>query len=101
MLKITGETRVFSKEINKKVYYSTTISNKNENGTYDKMYISIQFRKDVLVSNNTDIIINDGFLTFYKGKDETQKMKLVILDFELKGQEEETNDYFDDSELPF
>lgn len=101
MLKITGETRIFSKEINKKLYYSTTISNKNEDGTYENMYISVQFKKDVLVRNNTNVIIKNGFLTFYKSKDETQKLKLVVLDFDYDCQVEDSTDDYDDDDLPF
>lgn len=48
-LQIVGTTRIFAKEINGKTLYSTSVSSKKQDGTYDKMYISVQLPKDMAV----------------------------------------------------
>ena len=44
-MNITGLCRIFKKELNGKELYSTTISSKNQNGEWDKMYLSVQLPK--------------------------------------------------------
>lgn len=96
-MKVTGKTRIFKNEFNGKVNYSTSISNKKEDGTYDKMYLSVQFKKGM--ETEGDIDIKDGFLSFFKTKEGLPKLKLVILDYA-----KEQNDFIDvpdGSDLPF
>ena len=54
---VTGNTRIFKKEINGKELYSTTISNKNQEGKWERMYLSVQLPKNVVLEDSTDINI--------------------------------------------
>jgi hypothetical protein len=78
-MKVTGKTRIFKNEFNGRTNYSTSISNKKEDGTYDKMYLSVQFKRGM--ETEGDIDIKDGFLGFYKTKDGLPKVKLIVLDY--------------------
>lgn len=97
-MKVTGKTRIFKNEYNGNTYYTTSISNKKEDGSYENMYISTQFKKGKEVEGVIEI--TDSFLTFYKDKNGLPKVKLVILDYA-------TNQEFDfttvntEEELPF
>lgn len=103
-MQIRGETMIFA---NEKGGYSTTISNKNQDGTYDNMYIAVNFKKDVMVENKTKIDITNGFLSFYKTREGLPKLKIVVMDFEIKGntetKQEEVNNFEinQDDDLPF
>ena len=77
-MKITGETMIFKNDIG----YSTSVSNKKEDGTYENMSISVNFRKGVELENKTKINITDGFLSFYRTKNDEKRLKLVVMDFE-------------------
>lgn len=76
-LKVIGDTMIFKSEYG----YTTTISNKNINGEYEKMYIQVQFPKGIELENKTKIKIVSSFLSFYKAKDGMPKLKLVVQDF--------------------
>ena len=97
-LQLVGTTRIFAKEIDGKKLYSTSISSKKQDGTYDKMYVSVQLPRDTVLQNNTDIIILDGFISFYKSKDGLAKLKIVVMKFEI---EETTQQEVQKSDLPF
>lgn len=97
-MKISGETMIFK---NDKGYYETSISNKKEDGTYENMYVSVNFKKGIEIENKTKINILDGFISFYKNKEGLPKIKLVILDFINVGQEIESDIMIDRSDLPF
>lgn len=94
-MKISGETMIFKNDRG----YSTTISNKKEDGSYENMFIPVNFKKGIEVPNKTKINVINGFLSFYKTKDGLAKVKMVITDFEQK----QNNEYeiTDSSELPF
>lgn len=97
-MKVTGKTRIFKNEYNGNTYYTTSISNKKEDGTYENMSISVQFRKGQEVEGNIEI--NDSFLTFYKDKNGMPKIKLVIMEYT----KEMTDDFVNvpvDEGLPF
>lgn len=96
-LQIVGTTRIFTKEINGKNFYSTSISNKNLDGTYDKMYVAVQLPKNTTLENKTDITILEGFISFYKNKDGLAMPKIVVMKFEIEKQEEVSSN----SDLPF
>lgn len=101
-LQIAGTTRIFAKEVNGKTFYSTSISTKNLDGTYDRMYISVQFPKDTVIQNNTDVMILDSFLSFYKDKNGLAKLKLVVMKFEIEGTNQQPEFVADNSsDLPF
>ena len=82
-MKVIGEIMLFKNDFG----YSTSISNKKQDGTYDNMAISVQFRKGDMdaqkIPNKTKINIKDGFLSFYNSTAGDKKVKLVILDYEI------------------
>jgi hypothetical protein len=94
-MKITGETMIFKNDIG----YSTSISNKKEDGTYENMSISVNFRKGVELENKTKINITDGFLSFYKTKNDEKRLKLVVMDYETNEIPFKETD--EDLDLPF
>lgn len=104
-MKITERTRIFKKVLNNnQPVYSTSISNKKEDGTYENMYVAVNFKKGTEVENNTEIDIKNGFLSFYTNKEGAKLLKLVITDFEICGKQEiQQNEYsqITDDELPF
>lgn len=95
-LQIVGNTRIFAKEINGKVLYSTSISSKNIKGEWEKMYISVQMPKDTVVANGTDITILESFMSFYKNNAGLSLPKIVVQKFEIEKEEIQQ-----DSDLPF
>lgn len=95
-VKISGEMMIFANDKG----YSTTISNKKEDGTYDNMFISVNFRKGVSVANKTKINVINGFLSFYKTKDGLAKVKIVIMDFENTNNTN-NNETATEDDLPF
>lgn len=82
----SGETMIFK---NDKGFYSTSLSKKNQDGTYANAYISVGFRKGVDLPNKTKINIKSGFLTFdqYDRADGSRatNLKLFVSDFETAG----------------
>ena len=81
-MKISNEypTMVFKKEYNGKVYYSLGMSRKKQDGTYENAYIDCRFKQGVELDNQTNIYVNDGFMSFYL-KDGKPIYYLVITDF--------------------
>lgn len=57
---------IFKSERNGKVLYSIGLSKRNQDGTYDKGYMSVRFKKDVSLSDKTKIHIKQAWLDFYK-----------------------------------
>lgn len=113
MLNITGEQVIF-KNKNNAGYYTTT-SNKLEDGTFEKNFITVGFRKGVELDNFTKINIKDGFLTHYSYQNEDgetiKKFKIMVMDFDVietysnKNAEnttsDEMSDIYPDDDLPF
>ena len=96
---VTGDTMIFKNDLG----FSTTISNKNMDGTWENMYISVQFPKNderaKEMDNKTKIYIKNGFLSFYKSTAGISKVKLIITDYEIRETEktmQSNNDPFDD-----
>lgn len=103
-MNISGKTIVFKSEYG----YSTAISNKKQDGTYDKMYLQLQLPKGVEVENKTFIEITKGFLSFYKDKNGIAKPKIVVMEINadtptIKQEEIDGNDVFEltPEDLPF
>ena len=97
-MNILGKTMIFKSEYG----YSTTISTKNQEGQYERMYIAVQFPKGIELENKTLIDIKDGFLSFYKSNNGISKLKAVILNCDIvKTEEKETTNEVFDEELPF
>lgn len=102
-MKISGETMIFK---NDKGFYSTSVKNKLLDGTYENMYIPVNFKKGIEVHNKTKINVSDGFISFYKTKEGLPKIKLVVTDFEeiyVPNDEEGKHSEITDSnlDLPF
>lgn len=112
-MKIIGEIMVF-KNRNGNGYYTTT-NNKQEDGTFDKNFITVGFKKGVEVENFTKIDIKDAFLTHYSFEDENgkiqKKFKIMVMDFGIiqtysssnqnNADNEMADIYPDDDGLPF
>lgn len=108
-MNITGKTMVFKNDYG----YSCTISKKNQDGNYDRMYLQIQLPKDVELENKTMIEIKNGFLSFFKTKDGLSKIKIVVMEFTTDEeqkciqeerqaiQNEENYEISDSDDLPF
>ena len=76
-MNIIGETLIFRNEFG----YSTSISRKNQDGEYEKMYLSVQLPKGVELENKTKINITKGFLSFYKNKQGLPQVKIVVMEY--------------------
>ena len=96
-LKVTGEIFIFK---NDKGAYSTSISNKKEDGSYENMRISVNFRKGTELENKTKINVTNGFLSFWKNNQGHPQLILVILDFENLTNTTNENEDIEES-LPF
>ena len=97
-MNITGKTKVFRG----KYGYSCSISNKNQDGTYERMYVNLQLPKGVEVENKTYIEITKGFLAFYKDKNGMSKIKIVAMEIKQDGEKNyEMPDYMQMPDLPF
>lgn len=81
-IKISGDTMVFCKDFDGRKAYSIGISKKKEDGTYDKAYFPVQFKKDVVVENMTKIDIKNAWFSFYTTKGGEKKPYLFIGEFE-------------------
>jgi len=77
-MNISGKMKIFKNEINGRNYYSTSLANKLQDGSYEYMKIDVQFPKDITVENKSDIEVTKGFMSFYKDKNGIAKPKAVI-----------------------
>lgn len=99
-MKITGETMIFKNDKG----YSTSVSNKKEDGSYENMFVAVNFKRGVDIDNKTKINIINGFPSFYKTKDGLAKPKIVVIEFEtLNNSTTQATDFELNSqeELPF
>ena len=97
-MNITGKTICYKNDYG----YSTAISNKKQDGTYERMYVSLQLPKGVEVENKTYIEITKGFLAFYKDKNGMSKIKIVAMEIKQDGEKNyEMPDYMQMPDLPF
>lgn len=98
-LKFTGEVTVYKSQ---KGFYSVSISNKLMDGSWDNAFFPIQFKKDVVLENKTDINITNGWLKFYRDKDKNPVFQIMALEFTQVGDaSEDTATDFSDEPLPF
>lgn len=90
---INGKTRLFCKEFGdgdkKRIAYSTSIGRKNRDGEWDGMYVPVKFigkggLYDPHIADGTDIVISNGFLSFYAGKS-GQSIEYVVKEFAVEG----------------
>ena len=98
-MNITGKTICYKNEYG----YSTAISNKKQDGTYERMYVTLQLPKGVEVENKTYIEITKGFLAFYKDKNGMSKIKIVAMEIKQDETKQEVQeDVYQSSDLlPF
>ena len=94
-MNINGKCMIFSSEKG----YSTSISKKNQDGQYERMYLTVQLPKEDTVENKTQIDVKEGFLSFYKKKEGLPRLKLVVMKYEIEKKEEEYT--IDSADLPF
>ena len=88
-MNILGNVKIYKKEINGKELYSTSISRKNQEGKWERMYLSVQLPRNVVLEDNTDINITKGFLSFYKTNEGLLKIEILIQEFQIKEEIEE------------
>ena len=100
-MNISGKTKVFKNERNGKDVFSTSISNKKEDGTYDNMYVNVQFPKESQPADSCDVDIKKGFLSFYRDKDNNTHLKFVVLEYSVLEQTEAEFQVSTEDELPF
>lgn len=68
---------------NDKGFYSKGVSKKMQDGTYQKAYFPVQFKKGVELANRTQIEVKNSFLSFYMNKENKPVFYEMIIDFEL------------------
>lgn len=83
--------RVFKSTYNDRNYYKVQVKQKNYNDTEEIFYISLQFKKNVELENQTDIIIKEAYENIRKNpKDEYNPIiYLVVTEFEIQEREEQ------------
>ena len=95
-MNINGTTMIFKNEYG----YSTSILNKNKEGQYESMYITVQLPKGTELENKTKINITNGFISFYRNKNGIAMPKFVIQEFETEQATENYEENFGEP-LPF
>ncbi|MEI7510167.1 MAG: hypothetical protein WCJ62_11970 [Flavobacterium sp.] len=65
---VSGDGMIFRKEFTDNVQYSTTLSKKLVDGTWENGFIPIQFKKDVFIHHKTKIQLDNAWLSFYLTK---------------------------------
>lgn len=84
-MNISGKCKIYAKMFGERVAYSTAISSKNQDGTYENMYVNVQLPKDTILDDKTLINVKNGFLSNYKNKEGLYQVKLIIQEFEEIG----------------
>lgn len=83
--------RVFKNTYNDQAYYRVQVKQKNYDRTEDIFYVPIQFKKGIVLDNETDIIIHSAYENMRKNpKDDYNPIYyLVITDFEIVERQEQ------------
>ena len=76
---ILGRIRVFKNTYNGKDFYSTSISSKDTNGEWQRVYVPLQFTKGT--ETDGDIDITKGFISMFKDKNGLGKIKFVVQEY--------------------
>lgn len=84
-MNVSGEIMIFKNEYG----FSTSISRKNQDGEYEKMYLSVQLPKGVEIENKTKINITKAFLSFYKNKQGLPQIKIVVMEYKTDEEAQE------------
>jgi protease II len=83
-LTLSGKVKVFAKDFNGRTSYSMSIGQKKEDNTWENMNIQLQFKQGVVIANESIVDIKHSFMTFYTTKNNEQKLKIVVMEFEGK-----------------
>lgn len=86
---------IFRKDYEDRTLYTTSISKKKQDGTYEKAYIPVQFKKGVELENQTNIYIKNAWITFYKNKENKPVFYIFINEFNTV--EEQAKEFQDSS----
>ena len=83
--------RIWKNVYNDQAYYKILVTQTNYDKSKDKIYINVQFKKNVELPNETDIIINCAYENFRKNpKDPYNYIPYyVITDFEIVQNQEQ------------
>jgi hypothetical protein len=73
--------RIFRSEKDNRVSYSMGVSCKLQDGSYQNGYFPVQFKKDVELSNNTEITPTDWNISFYTNNKGEKVYKLCVWEF--------------------
>lgn len=60
------EEMIFRNERDGKTTYAIGLSKKKEDGTYEKGYMPVRFRKDIELKDKTKITIKEAWMDFFK-----------------------------------
>ena len=72
--------RVFKNTYNDKDFYKIQVSQKKYDGTVDKFYKPVMFKKGVELENESDIIIEEGYENLRKNpKDEYNPISTIMI----------------------
>ena len=90
-LQVGKRYRVFKTVFNNKIFYKVQLTQTNYEGTKDKFYVGIQFKKGIVLDNETDIIIHTAYQNYRKNlKDPYNWIDYyVITDFEIVESQEQ------------
>lgn len=70
---------------NDRFIYSTSVTQKNDDGTFEREYFDVVFpKKDkVEFEELREVKVKDAFITFYDKKSGERIFKIVLLDYEI------------------
>ena len=91
--------RVFKTVYNDRTFYKVQVTQNNYDSTKEKVYIGVQFKKNIELKNETDIIIYTAYQNYRKNpKDSYNWIEYyVITDFEIvESQEQKTANALDE-----
>lgn len=91
--------RVFKSMYQDRTFYKVQVTQNNYDGTKEKVYIGVQFKKNIELKNETDIIIYTAYQNYRKNpKDSYNWIEYyVITDFEIaESQEQKTANALDE-----
>ena len=65
--------------------YSTTVSSKNDDGSYNNVYLNVRLATEEPLEHEgrADIMIKEAFITTTKGKDDVNRLTVVVLDYDV------------------
>lgn len=93
-----GYQKVFKNEREDgSVYFTTSISNKQEDGTYKYMPKSIKFKKGEEPPYTCNIKIKNAFMSFYENGDKKYDY-IMVMDYETDEEEKSNSEFYEPKE---